>query len=106
MAHSGGPKRPKVRGNQPKAHFGAGLAEIVSETVRIWRKHHLGYDQTKYVVEQARRGLKLQPVHNRRENSEPSRQIGSGAADPQHVPVAQQVRTDDQDSFPERCAGG
>lgn len=66
MTQRSGPKRVKVRGNQPKAQFGLGLAEIVSETVRIWRKHHLGYDQTKYVVEQARRRLKLQPVHNRR----------------------------------------
>ena len=38
------------------------LAEIVLETVRLWRKHHLVYDQTKYVVKQARRRLKLQPV--------------------------------------------
>jgi len=66
LTQRSGPKRVKVRGNQPKAQFGLGLAEIVSEMVRIWRKHHLGYDQTKYVVEQARRRLKLQPVHNRR----------------------------------------
>jgi integrase/recombinase XerD len=66
MAGRGGPKRAKVRGNQPKAHFSLGLAETVSETVRIWRKHHLGYDQTKYVVEQARRRLKLRPLAARR----------------------------------------
>jgi hypothetical protein len=58
--------RTKVRGNPPKAQFPAGLAEIVSETVRLWRKHHLEYDQTKYVVEQARRRLKLQPMGTRR----------------------------------------
>jgi len=29
-------------------------------------KHHLGYDQTKYVVEQARRRLKLEPPGTRR----------------------------------------
>jgi integrase/recombinase XerD len=59
-------KRTKPRGNSPKAQFPPALAEIVSETVRLWRKHHLGYDQTKYVVEQARRRLKLQPVGARR----------------------------------------
>jgi hypothetical protein len=48
------------------AQFPAGFGEIVSETVRLRRKHHLGYDQTKYVVEQARRRLKLQPVGTRR----------------------------------------
>lgn len=55
-----------MRGKQSKAHFTSGLSEIVSETVRLWRKHHLGYDQTKYVVEQARRRLKLRPPGVRR----------------------------------------
>jgi hypothetical protein len=49
------PKRAKVRST--KAQFAAGLAGIISETTRLWRKRHLGYDQTKYVVEQARLGL-------------------------------------------------
>jgi integrase/recombinase XerD len=72
-----------VRGNSTKAQFAAGLADIISETTRLWRKHHLGYDQTKYVVEQARRRLKLQPVGNRRrtvkrlDKSEVERLIGS-----------------------------
>ncbi len=66
MARQSPSKRTKVRGNLPKAQFLPTLAEIVSETVRLWRKHHLGYDQTKYVVEQARRRLKLQPVGTRR----------------------------------------
>jgi hypothetical protein len=66
MARQNRSKRTKVRGNPPKAQFPAGLAEIISETVRLWRKHHLGYDQTKYVVEQARRRLKLQPMGTRR----------------------------------------
>jgi hypothetical protein len=55
-----------VRGNPEKAQFPSSLAEIVSEAVRIWRQHHLGYDQTKYVVEQARRRLKLRPLAARR----------------------------------------
>jgi integrase/recombinase XerD len=59
-------KRAKVRGNPEKAQLPSSLAEIVSEAVRIWRKHHLGYDQTKYVVEQARRRLKLRPLAARR----------------------------------------
>src|SRR3954466_2028839 len=66
MAARGGPKRVKVRGHQTKAHFSVGLAEIVSETAQLWRKPHLAYDQTKYVVEQARRRLKLQPPRARR----------------------------------------
>ena len=66
MAGRSRPKGEKVRGNSTKAQFAPGLADIVLETVRLWRKHHLGYDQTKYVVEQARRRLKLQPLGTRR----------------------------------------
>ena len=66
MAGRSRPKRAKVRGNSTKAQSAPGLADIVLETVRLWRKHHLGYDQTKYVVEQARRRLKLQPLGTRR----------------------------------------
>ncbi len=36
MAGRSRPKRSKVRGNSTKAHFASGLAEIVSETVRLW----------------------------------------------------------------------
>lgn len=62
MADRSRSKSTKVRGTSTKAQFATGLADIVLETVRLWRKHHLGYDQTKYVVEQARRRLKLQPL--------------------------------------------
>jgi len=31
----------------------------------FWRKHHLGYDQTKYVVERVRRRLALEPAYTR-----------------------------------------
>ena len=50
----------ELRGQMRKTHSGdcpADLAEIVEQTVRLWRKHHLTYDQTKYVVEQVRRRL-------------------------------------------------
>ena len=66
MAGRSRPKREKVRGKRPKAHFASGLSETVSQTVRLWRRHHLPSDQTKYVVEQARRRLKLQPPGTRR----------------------------------------
>src|SRR4051812_24220490 len=52
------PKRqnaPERRGQMAKASSHADLAGVIRETVRLWRKHHLGYDQTKYVVEQVRR---------------------------------------------------
>ena len=66
MARPASPKPAKVRGKNSKAQFSLSLAGIVSETVQLWRKHHLAYDQTKYVVEQARRHLKLRPPGTRR----------------------------------------
>ena len=83
MASRNCPKRAGVRGKSAKTHFTSGLTEIVSKTVRLWRKHHLGYDQTKCVVEQARRRLKLQSpgTHrrtvNRLDKSEVERLIRS-----------------------------
>lgn len=46
------------------------LAEAVDQTMRLWRKHHLTYDQTKYVVEQARRRLELSPPRERKRTVE------------------------------------
>jgi hypothetical protein len=63
-------KTGQVRGNLERAQFPSSLAEIVSETVRIWRKYDLGYDQIKYVMEQARRRLKLRPLVARRRSVE------------------------------------
>ena len=40
MAGRSRPKGEKVRGNSTKAQFAPGLADIVLETVRLWRKHH------------------------------------------------------------------
>lgn len=66
MAGRSRPKRAKVRGKQTNTQFAGGLGEVVRETTRLWRKHHLGYDQTKYVVEQARRRMDLEPPHTRK----------------------------------------
>lgn len=53
----------KVRGHMAKAH--SQLAEVVRDTVRLWRKHHLDYDQSKYVVERVRHELNLEPPRER-----------------------------------------
>jgi len=47
------------RGQKPKTRSRTDLAEVIRETIRLWRKHHLSYDQTKYVVEQVRRRIHL-----------------------------------------------
>jgi integrase/recombinase XerD len=55
---------------EPRCHRAitqlSGLGKIVNEITRLWRRHHLSYDQTKYVVEQAQRHLALQPPGVRR----------------------------------------
>jgi hypothetical protein len=61
-----GAKPRKVRGKHTNTRFSDGLGDVVRETTRLWRKYHLGYYQTKYVVEQARRRLKLVPPGSRR----------------------------------------
>ena len=59
MPHRSRTERRQVRGQHTNTHFDEGLADVVRETTRLWRKYHLGYDQTKYVVEQARHHLSL-----------------------------------------------
>lgn len=57
---------PKRRGQTVKAQSDAGLAEVARATSRLWRKHHLSYDQTNYVVERARRALGVEAPRTRR----------------------------------------
>ncbi len=58
----------ELRGQTPKAP--SDLAEAIDQTVRLWRKHHLTYDQTKYLVEQTRRRLELSPPRERKRTVE------------------------------------
>lgn len=53
----------RVRGQRDEANS---LRAVVRATAKLWRKHHLTYDQTKYVVEQARRELQLAAPQQRR----------------------------------------
>ena len=62
-------KSDEVRGHSAKANSPS-LQSIARETAKLWRSHHLDYDQTKHVVEQARRELRLQPPPERRRTVE------------------------------------
>lgn len=35
----------------------AGLNEVIRETVKLWCKHHLSHDQSRYVILRVRRAL-------------------------------------------------
>jgi hypothetical protein len=43
------PKRPFKRKLRGQTAIAQSLSQVVQETFRLWRGHHLGYDQTKYV---------------------------------------------------------
>jgi integrase/recombinase XerD len=58
-------KPPKVRGHLVRVHSAGELTDVIAQTLRLWRKAHLGYDQSKYVVEQVRRRLHLAPPRSR-----------------------------------------
>jgi integrase/recombinase XerD len=62
-----GSQSPQVRGQKREANS---LLEVVSHTVKLWRKYHLTYDQTKHVIEQARRALSLEVPRERRRTVE------------------------------------
>jgi hypothetical protein len=42
-----------------KAKSDADLQAVIQATQKLWRRHHLSYDQTRYVAKQARRALEL-----------------------------------------------
>lgn len=60
------PNRAEQHGHTSKTQSDAGLTVVIRETTRLWRRHDLGYDQTKYVVEHVRRELALAPPTGRR----------------------------------------
>jgi integrase/recombinase XerD len=52
----------RVRGQIEKANS---LRDLARQTAWLWRKHHLTYNQTKYVIEQVRRELRLEAPRER-----------------------------------------
>lgn len=44
------------------------LKELITATVKLWRKHHLSYDQLRYITKEVRRALGVERVKTRRRN--------------------------------------
>ena len=42
------------------------LKALISATTKLWRKHHLTYDQARYVSKEARRALGIERVKTRK----------------------------------------
>lgn len=55
-----------MRGQTPQAKSLQDMTEVLRETTKLWRKHHLSHDQSRYVVEQVRRALQRAPPRERR----------------------------------------
>jgi len=58
---------PRLRAQSPEAKS---LHLVVQDTLKLWRKHHLTYDQTKQVVAQVRHALRLSAPRTRRRTVE------------------------------------
>ena len=59
--------KDEFRGQKEKANS---LQGIILETVKLWKRHHLNYDQTKHVIEGVRKELKLSAPRARRRTVE------------------------------------
>jgi integrase/recombinase XerD len=55
-----------IRSQIAKANSPQAMTELLRETTKLWRKHHLSYDQSRYVVAQVRRALQLSAPRERR----------------------------------------
>ena len=49
-----------------KAKSQNGVKELISATIKLWRKHHLTYDQARYVSKEVRRALRIKRVKSRK----------------------------------------
>jgi integrase/recombinase XerD len=48
-----------------KAKSDPDLQAVIKATEKLWRRHHLTYDQTRYVAKEVRRALKMQRPQSR-----------------------------------------
>ncbi|HEY7914614.1 MAG TPA: hypothetical protein VIG62_22060 [Blastocatellia bacterium] len=55
-----------MRTPSAKAKFQNSLKELISTTTKLWRKHHLTYDQARYVSKEVRRDLRIERVKSRK----------------------------------------
>lgn len=54
-----------MRAPSTKAKSPPSLKALISATTRLWRKHHLTYDQARYVSKEVRKALGIQRVKSR-----------------------------------------
>src|SRR5829696_7689352 len=55
-----------MRTPSPKAKSQNNLKDLITATIKLWRKHHLTYDQARYVSKEVRRALRIERVKSRK----------------------------------------
>ena len=55
-----------MRTPSAKAKSQNSLKELISATIKLWRKHHLTYDQARYVSKEVRTALRIERVKSRK----------------------------------------
>jgi integrase/recombinase XerD len=55
-----------MRTPSAKAKSANGLKELIAATTKLWRKHHLTYDQARYVSKEVRKALGIQRLKSRK----------------------------------------
>src|SRR5712672_1461567 len=53
-------KLPTLRTPSQKAKPPHGLRSVINATKKLWRQHHLTYDQTRYVAKEVRHALAIE----------------------------------------------
>ncbi len=54
-----------MRTPSEEAKFNTDLQAVIKATEKLWRRHHLTYDQTRYVAKEVRRALEIEQPWNR-----------------------------------------
>ena len=91
--------QPEVRGHLAIVQSHPDLAEVVIQTVRLWCKAHLDYDQTKYVVEQVAPPSPPRPAPHSPPQCRAPRPCRGRAVDQQRLSATQQIWPDDQNTL-------
>jgi integrase/recombinase XerD len=55
-----------MRTPSAKAKSSNGLKELISATAKLWRRHHLTYDQARYLSKEVRKALEIERVKTRK----------------------------------------
>jgi integrase/recombinase XerD len=55
-----------MRTPSAKAKSNNSLKELIAATAKLWRKHHLTYDQARYVSKEVRKALRIERVMSRK----------------------------------------